>query len=114
MVTAAAGSDVAVVLVDATRLVVDGRANELLPQTRRHALLAHLLRVPHTVFAVNKLDALEATPGGARGAFEAVDERLRRFAHDAALALRGVVPLSALRGDNVASRSASSFSKTVS
>jgi sulfate adenylyltransferase subunit 1 len=107
MVTAAAGSDVAVVLVDATRLVVDGRANELLPQTRRHALLAHLLRVPHTVFAVNKLDALETAPGGARRAFEAVDELLQRFAHDAALPLRAVVPLSALRGDNVAGRSAS-------
>src|SRR5579885_3630191 len=61
MVTAAAGSDAAVVLVDATKLaLVDGaRAHvALLPQTRRHALLAQLLRVPHIVFAINKLDAV--------------------------------------------------------
>jgi sulfate adenylyltransferase subunit 1 len=105
MVTAAAGSDVAVVLVDATRVDPGASGAGLLPQTRRHALLARLLRVPHMVFAVNKLDALEAAPGGARGAFEAVERLLRAFARDAALPLRAVVPISALRGDNVATRS---------
>ena len=67
MVTAAAGSDAAVVLVDITKL--DWRARgrcELLPQTRRHALLAQLLRVPSIVFAVNKLDAVDRP----RAAFE--------------------------------------------
>ncbi|MFN5725007.1 MAG: GTP-binding protein, partial [Betaproteobacteria bacterium] len=52
MVTAAAGSDAAVVLVDITKL--DAQSASLLPQTRRHTLLAHLLRVPAIVFAVNK------------------------------------------------------------
>ena len=65
MVTAAAGSDAAVVLVDATKLDLaapPATPLALLPQTRRHALLARLLRVPHIVFAVNKLDAV-ADPG---------------------------------------------------
>jgi sulfate adenylyltransferase subunit 1 len=103
MVTAAAGSDAAVVLVDITKL--DSRAADvaLLPQTRRHSLLARLLRVPSIVFAVNKLDAVEP---GAQQAFEVVERALRRFAAEAGIAVRGVVPVSALRGDNVAMPSA--------
>ena len=58
MVTAAAGSDAAVVLVDITKLDLARAPVALLPQTRRHALLAQLLRVPSIVFAVNKLDAV--------------------------------------------------------
>jgi len=99
MVTAAAGSDAAVVLVDLTK--IDWRAPmvQLLPQTRRHALLAQLLRVPSIVFAVNKIDAVD-DPGTA---FAAVRGALQRFARDAQIdALAGIVPVSALRGDNVA------------
>ncbi len=59
MVTAAAGSDAAVVLVDVTKLDWQTQPVALLAQTRRHALLAHLLRVPNLVFAINKLDAVE-------------------------------------------------------
>ena len=68
MVTAAAGSDAAVVLVDATKLDLARRdsRSQLLPQTRRHALLAQLLRVPHIVFAVNKLDAVADPARGVR------------------------------------------------
>jgi sulfate adenylyltransferase subunit 1 len=106
MVTAAAGSDVAVVLVDATKLDLTQPLPALLPQTRRHALLAQLLRVPHTVFAVNKLDALEAAPGGAEQAFRRVAAALQAFTQEAGLPLRGTVPISALRGDNVAVASA--------
>jgi sulfate adenylyltransferase subunit 1 len=101
MVTAAAGSDAVVVLVDLTKLDTTG-ADELalLPQTRRHALLAQLLRVEHLVFAVNKIDAV---PDAGR-AFGRVAAALRRFAQAAALPLAGIVPVSALRGDNVARR----------
>jgi sulfate adenylyltransferase subunit 1 len=59
MVTAAAGSDAAVVLVDVTKLDWRTRPVALLPQTRRHALLAHLLRVPAIVFSINKLVAVD-------------------------------------------------------
>src|SRR5665811_2048251 len=61
MVTAASNADAAVVLVDATKLQWQNPALALLPQTRRHSLLCHLLRVNSIVFAVNKLDALEDT-----------------------------------------------------
>src|SRR5436190_11365019 len=56
MVTAASNADAAVVLVDATKLKWQAPGLDLLPQTRRHTLLANLLRVPAIVFAVNKLD----------------------------------------------------------
>lgn len=98
MVTAAAGSDAAVVLVDITKLDTAARPVKLLPQTRRHTLLAQLLRVPSIVFAVNKLDAV-AEPGPA---FEAVADALRSFATEAGIEVAGIVPVSALRGDNVA------------
>jgi sulfate adenylyltransferase subunit 1 len=98
MVTAAAGSDAAVVLVDVTKIDWRTPVVALLPQTRRHALLAQLLRVPSIVFAINKIDAVD-DPGAA---FAAVRGALQRFAHEAQLdALAGIVPVSALRGDNV-------------
>ncbi|MDC8786716.1 sulfate adenylyltransferase subunit 1 [Roseateles koreensis] len=97
MVTAAAGSDAAVVLVDITKLDTSVEEVVLLPQTRRHSLLAHLLRVPSIVFAVNKLDAV-ALPGPA---FEAVSKALRAFAQQAGIEVTAIVPVSALRGDNV-------------
>jgi sulfate adenylyltransferase subunit 1 len=111
MVTAAAGSDAAVVLVDITKL--DWRHPkkllphaaplvELLPQTRRHSLLAQLLRVPSIVFAINKLDAVDAD---AHAAFDAVREALEAFAAEAGIAVTGILPVSALRGDNVTLRS---------
>ncbi len=99
MVTAAAGSDAAVVLVDITKLDWTSGPPTLLPQTRRHALLAHLLRVPSIVFAVNKLDAV----GDPEAAFSATSQALRAFAAEAGISgLAGIVPVSALRGDNVA------------
>ena len=97
MVTAAAGSDAAVVLVDITKIDWAARPVTLLPQTRRHALLARLLRVPGIVFAVNKLDAVDRP----QAAFEAVREALLAFAKAADIEPAGIIPVSALRGDNV-------------
>ena len=103
MVTAAAGSDAAVVLVDITKIAWQGAATAglpvpLLPQTRRHALLAHLLRVPSIVFAVNKLDAVDQP----QAAFEAARTALLAFAAEAGItSVAGIIPVSALRGDNV-------------
>jgi len=98
MVTAASQADAAIVLVDATKL--DWRASEpaLLPQTRRHALLAHLLRVPSLVFAVNKLDAVDEPAV----AFTHIRAALARFAHAAGITVAATVPISALQGWNVA------------
>jgi sulfate adenylyltransferase subunit 1 len=97
MVTAAAGSDAALVLVDVTKLDLSVESPALLPQTRRHALLAQLLRIPHIVFAVNKLDAV-AEPARA---FGRVRDSLRAFCLASGIAPSGIVPISALRGDNV-------------
>jgi sulfate adenylyltransferase subunit 1 len=97
MVTAAAGSDAAVVLVDVTKLDLMVEDVPLLPQTRRHSLLAHLLRVPSIVFAVNKIDA--ATQPGE--AFRKVSAALQKFAAAAGIQVTAIVPVSALRGDNV-------------
>jgi sulfate adenylyltransferase subunit 1 len=97
MVTAAAGSDAAVVLVDITKLDLSEQDLTLLPQTRRHSLLAHLLRVPSIVFAINKIDALEAPAEG----YAKVSAALRKFAEAAGIRVTAIVPVSALRGDNV-------------
>ncbi|MFY9479189.1 MAG: GTP-binding protein [Aquabacterium sp.] len=107
MVTAAAGSDAAVVLVDITKIdwkaKTETTAVPLLAQTRRHSLLAQLLRVPSIVFAVNKLDAIEQDT---ETAFKNVEASLRAFAEQAGIEVKGVIPVSALRGDNVTTPSA--------
>ncbi len=97
MVTAASQADAAVVLVDATKLDWQNPLPTLLPQTRRHSLLVHLLRVPSLVFAVNKLDAV-ADPALA---FSHISAALAAFAQEAGITVRATVPVSALKGWNV-------------
>ncbi len=106
MVTAASSADAAVVLVDATKLSWQQPGLALLPQTRRHALLVNLLRVPSIVFAVNKLDALEyagkpETQGNAAVAFANIGQALREFAQAAGITPAAIIPISALQGNNV-------------
>jgi sulfate adenylyltransferase subunit 1 len=109
MVTAASAADAAVVLVDATKLPWAGQVDEgevvkreLLSQTRRHTLLAHLLRVQSIVFAINKLDAV---PDAAL-ALERISDALNDFAEAAGVKVAATVPVSALKGWNVATRHA--------
>ncbi|KAB2900550.1 MAG: sulfate adenylyltransferase [Burkholderiaceae bacterium] len=97
MVTAASSADAAVVLVDATKLDWKNPQLTLLPQTRRHSLLAHLLRVHSLVFAVNKLDAVDDPAL----AFRHIRAALDAFAQAAGIAVRATVPVSALKGWNV-------------
>ncbi len=97
MVTAASSADAAVVLVDASKLDWQNPELELLPQTRRHSLLAHLLRVRSIVFTVNKLDAVE----NAELAFANISAALSKFATAADITVAAVVPISALKGWNV-------------
>ncbi|BAO81037.1 GTPase, sulfate adenylate transferase subunit 1 [Serpentinimonas raichei] len=100
MVTAASSADAAVLLVDTTKLDWQRPDLTLLAQTRRHALLCHLLRVPSLVFAVNKLDAV----ADAALAFAHIRAALQRFAEQAGLAVHAVLPISALKGWNVVDR----------
>lgn len=99
MVTAASSADAAVVLVDATKLDWQNPQLALLPQTRRHSLLAHLLRVHSLVFAVNKLDAV-SDPALA---FANIRNALAAFAQAAGITVAATIPVSALKGWNVVS-----------
>lgn len=94
MVTGASTAELAVVLVDARNGIVE--------QTRRHAAVAALLRVPHLVLAVNKMDLV----GYAEPVFAALAAEFSAYA--AALGVPEVtaVPVSALAGDNVVEPSA--------
>ena len=100
MVTAASSADAAVVLVDATKLPWQQAGLALLPQTRRHSLLAHLLRVPSIVFAINKLDAVDDPAL----AFAHISQSLNAFAKSAGIDVHATVPVSALKGWNVVER----------
>ncbi len=92
MVTGASTADAAVILVDVRKGV--------LPQTRRHAYLVHLLGVRHVLVAVNKLDLV----GYDRARFERICGDFRRFAEPLAIPDLRFIPVSALVGDMVASR----------
>ncbi|REJ04066.1 sulfate adenylyltransferase [Microbacterium bovistercoris] len=93
MVTGAATADAVVVLVDARKGVVE--------QTRRHLAVASLLRVPHVIIAVNKIDLI----GFDEDRFLEIELEAERVAEQ--LGLRGihVLPVSALEGDNIVERS---------
>jgi sulfate adenylyltransferase subunit 1 len=102
MVTAASSADAAVVLVDATKLDWKNPKLQLLPQTRRHSLLVHLLRVPSVVFAINKLDAVQDSAL----AFQNISAALAAFTQEAGISVAAMVPISALDGSNVVEKSA--------
>jgi len=96
MVTGASTADLAIVLIDARKGLIE--------QSRRHLFLSTLLRIPHVVVAVNKMDLVDWS--------EDVYEQIR--AETAAFAARlevtdlTFVPISALHGDNVVDRGARS------
>src|SRR6476469_8948610 len=94
MVTGASTADLAIVLVDARK--------GMLEQSRRHAFLASLLRVPHLVVAVNKMDLVDWS----EKTYEAIRDEFSAFAAKLDVPDLTVVPVSALHGDNVVTRSA--------
>jgi bifunctional enzyme CysN/CysC len=85
MVTGASTADVAVILVDARHGVVE--------QTRRHAYITSILRVPHVTVAVNKMDLV----GWSRDRYDEIYADLETLG----LPDLRVIPVSALEGDNV-------------
>ena len=94
MVTGASTADLALVLVDARNGIVE--------QSRRHAFLASLLRVPHIVVCVNKMDLV----GYDEAVFDRIKAEFRAFATKLEIADLSFIPISALHGDNVVHRSA--------
>jgi bifunctional enzyme CysN/CysC len=94
MVTGASTADLALVLVDARKGIVE--------QSRRHAFLASLLRVPHLVLCVNKMDLVDYD----QAVFDAIATEFKQFAAKLDITDLTFVPISALNGDNVVTRSA--------
>jgi bifunctional enzyme CysN/CysC len=94
MVTGASTADVAVVLVDARE--------GLLTQSRRHAAIAGLLRIPRIVLAVNKMDLV----GYDQDAFRRICADFRAWAGRLDVEEITCIPISALEGDNVVESSA--------
>jgi len=94
MVTGASTADLALVLVDARHGVVE--------QSRRHAFLASLLRVPHLVLCVNKMDLVDYD----QATFDRIKDDFRAFATKLDITDLSFIPISALQGDNVVNRSA--------
>ena len=92
MVTGASTADVAIILVDARRGVIE--------QTRRHSYLAAILGIPHVVVAVNKMDLA----GFSEQRFREIEQELRETSERLGLRDVHVIPMSALRGDNVVER----------
>ncbi|MEE6309232.1 GTP-binding protein [Plantactinospora veratri] len=93
MVTGASTADLALILVDARKGLVE--------QSRRHAFLCSLLRVPHLVLCVNKMDLVDWS----QEIFERIADEFTAFAAKLDVPDLTVVPISALHGDNIVSRS---------
>jgi sulfate adenylyltransferase subunit 1 len=93
MVTGASTAELAIVLVDARKGVLE--------QTRRHATITALLRVPHVVLAVNKMDLVDFD----EATFRSIAEEFTAYALSLGIEDVTAVPLSALAGDNVVDRS---------
>jgi bifunctional enzyme CysN/CysC len=93
MATAASNADLAVLLVDARK--------GLLNQTRRHAIIARLLGIRFAVLAINKIDLV----GFDRAVFEQISSSFSEFAAELGFKDIKAIPISARYGDNVSSHS---------
>ncbi|MSO86524.1 MAG: GTP-binding protein [Acidimicrobiia bacterium] len=93
MVTGASTADVALVLIDARKGVLE--------QSRRHAFLASLLGIPHLVLCINKMDLVDWS----EERFEEIKQEFRSFAMKLDVSDLSFIPVSALHGDNIVDRS---------
>jgi sulfate adenylyltransferase large subunit len=93
MVTGASTANLGLVLVDAR--------NGLTEQSRRHAVILSLLRVPHIVLAINKMDLVDYD----QAVFDRIEREFTSFASKLTVPDLEVIPISALKGDNVVTRS---------
>tara|TARA_R100000365_G_C2743798_1_gene72559 strand:+ start:511 stop:1833 length:1323 start_codon:yes stop_codon:yes gene_type:complete len=93
MVTGASTADLGLVLVDARQGLTE--------QSRRHAVILSLLRVPHLVLAINKMDLVNFD----EKIYEKIHDEFTQFATKLSIPDLEVIPISALQGDNVVNRS---------
>ncbi len=93
MVTGASTANVALILIDARHGVVE--------QTRRHAIIASLLQIPHIVVCINKMDLVDFS----QKEYDKIQEAFESFAAKLDVVDVHFIPISALLGDNVVTRS---------
>jgi len=94
MITGASNASLIIVLVDARHGVVE--------QTRRHSIIASLLRIPHVVVAINKMDLV----GYSQDVYNNIVIEYAKVATQLGLPEVTYIPISALEGDNIVDRSA--------
>ena len=95
MVTGASTAELAVILIDARK--------GILTQTRRHSYLCHLLGVKKFVLAVNKMDLVDY----GKAKFDAITADFAEFANSIGINAFTAIPMSGLKGDNIATQSES-------
>ncbi|HEX2606140.1 MAG TPA: GTP-binding protein [Flavisolibacter sp.] len=95
MITGASNSECIVILIDARLGVIE--------QTRRHSIIASLLKIQHVVVAVNKMDLVEYS----EDVFNSIVETYQKVAAELNLKQVYYIPISALKGDNIIENSAS-------
>src|SRR4029077_14459685 len=93
MITGASNANLVVILVDARQGVVE--------QTRRHSIIASLLKIPHVVVAINKMDLVDFS----RDVFNNIVIDYATVAKQLGLNDVTYIPISALQGDNIVDRS---------
>ena len=93
MVTGASTANVALILIDARHGVVE--------QTRRHAIIASLLQIPHLVVCINKMDLVEYS----EATYETIKDEFYHFCSKLDIKDVHFIPISALNGDNVVEKS---------
>lgn len=93
MVTGASTADLAIILIDASKGV--------LTQSRRHAFISSLLRIPHLVLAINKMDLV----GYSEQRYNEILDEFNEFSKKLDIQDVTAIPISALEGDNVVDKS---------
>jgi sulfate adenylyltransferase subunit 1 len=94
MITGASNANLIIILVDARQGVVE--------QTRRHSIIASLLKIPHVVVAINKMDLVEYS----QDVYNNIVIDYSEVAKQLGLEDITYIPISALKGDNIVDRSA--------
>lgn len=93
MVTGASTANVALILIDARQGVLE--------QTKRHAIIASLLQIPHLVICINKMDLVEYS----QEVYDRIHDEFEDFASKLDVHDVNFIPISALKGDNIVDRS---------
>ena len=93
MVTGASSANLSIILIDARQGVIE--------QSRRHAIIASLLRIPHLVVAINKMDLVDWS----QDRFQEIKDQFEEFLPRLDIKDVKFIPVSALNGDNIVTTS---------